>query len=218
MSDGPRDTDDLRRAFLARTHGAPPSAGCPAPARLWESAAGTLPLEDFQQVVDHTAACPPCAVAWRLAREMGAEESSNVARSVWARAGWQHFAAASVAALTLSGLAFHFMRSRPVEPPPYRVSEPLEIRSLVPPGEVLLRSSCLLRWSAELPGARHTVYVTDEDLNPIAVGKELDAEQFLVPESALQTLSASGKVLWRVEASHLDGRRRSSATFVNRLE
>ena len=218
MSDARRDAGDLRRAFLARKHGAPPSEECPTAARLWESAVGTLPLEDSRDVVDHTAACPPCAAAWRLAREMGAEETSNPARPVWARVRWQHLAAACVAALTLSGLVVRFQRSRPAEPAPYRVSGPQEIRSVVSPGEVLRRSSCLLRWSAGLPGARYTVYVTDPDLNPVAVGKELDSEQFLVPETALRALPPGASVLWRVEAAHLDGRRRSSPTFVNRLE
>jgi hypothetical protein len=218
MSDARRDAEDLRRAFLARKHGAPPSGECPTAEHLWASAVGTLSLEDFRRVVDHTAACPPCAAAWRLAREMGAEETSHPARPVWARVRWQYLAAACVAAVTLSGLAVRFHLSRPSEPAPYRVSEPREIRSLVSPGEVLRRSSCLLRWSSGLPGARHTVYVTDEDLNPIVVGQELDAEHFLVPESALQPLAAGAKVLWRVEAAHPDGRRRSSPTFVNRLE
>lgn len=221
MSQVPPEAHDLRRAFLSRTHEPPPSAECPPPDRLWESAAGALPIEEDRQIVDHTAACPACAAAWRLAREMGAEEASRVVRPLWERVGsahWMRFAAAALAALTLSGLALSLRRPRPVESPAYRVPEQQDIRSLVPVGETLRRSACLLRWSAGLPGARYAVYVTDEDLNGVADGRELESEQFTVPEKALSALPTGSRLLWRVEAFLPDGRRRASPTFVNRLE
>lgn len=221
MSQDPPATHDLRRAFVSRTHEPPPSAECPSPDRLWESAVAALPTEEARRIVDHTAACPGCAAAWRLAREMGAEETSSVVRPVWDGAGsarWTRFAAAALAALTLTGLVLHLMRPRPVESPAYRVSEQQDIRSLVSAGEALPRSSCVLRWAAGLPGAHYTVHVTDEDLNGVADGRDLDREQFIVPEKALGALPAGSKLLWRVEAFLPDGRRRASPTFVNRLE
>jgi hypothetical protein len=62
------------------------------------------------------------------------------------------------------------------------------------------------------------VHVTDEDLNGVADGQDLDSEQFIVPEKALGALPTGARLLWRVEAFLPDGRRRASPTFVNRLE
>lgn len=60
--------DQLRFHFAQALAGASPTDACPAPEQLLDGASGELSPEDTDTVIDHIAACPSCADAWRLAR------------------------------------------------------------------------------------------------------------------------------------------------------
>jgi hypothetical protein len=62
---GDAEADDLRLAFAGALNGAHDMIGCPPAEDVWDAFHGVLAPERRRQVVDHTAGCPMCAVAWR---------------------------------------------------------------------------------------------------------------------------------------------------------
>lgn len=61
------EADDLRLAFAGALNGRVDMIGCPPAEDVWDAFHGVLAPERRRQVVDHTATCPMCAEAWRLA-------------------------------------------------------------------------------------------------------------------------------------------------------
>jgi hypothetical protein len=213
----------LRQGFHSMADSAPGRPDCPDPERIWDAVAGRLPSEQVRELVDHTASCPGCAEAWRLARELipeAPEEHSRVARPVFGtRGGWRWMAAA--AAVVLSVAAVQLWRMSPAGGPPgsFRDAGSEIIRSLLVDGEALPRTGFLLRWTTDTRSVpRFDVRVATEDMQVIAVVQGLEEPEYLVPEGALEQLFAGDRVMWQVEAVQDDGNRAVSPTFVNRLE
>jgi len=61
------EVDDLRIAFAGALNGDHEIVGCPPAEDVWDALHGGLAPRRRREVVDHTAACPLCAEAWRLA-------------------------------------------------------------------------------------------------------------------------------------------------------
>ncbi len=211
----------LREAFAALAERARPRPDCPEPERLWDAAAGQLPATQARQLVDHTASCPSCAEAWRLARELGrhAREGRPAVGSALSRGGWR-WAAAAAAAVVLALVGVQLWWTRPVGGPPaeYRDPDIETIRSLLTDGAFLPREEFRLRWEAPPDAARFDVLVMTEELEVISRTRGLETPEYRVPDAQLEALPPGTRVLWQVEAVLEDGGSAVSPTFVNRLE
>lgn len=64
--DDPKD-DRLRYLFARAFEDALPTDACPSPEVVFDAATGALGREERVAVLDHTATCPVCADAWRIA-------------------------------------------------------------------------------------------------------------------------------------------------------
>jgi anti-sigma factor RsiW len=204
------DTQRLRAAFAVLAEGAHPRADCPEGERLWDAIGGELPAAETREMVEHTASCPSCAEAWRLARELerGAREEL---------AGESQAAAAAVL-LALVGVRLWW--TPPVDGPPAEFRSPTvgTIRSLLVDGAPLPRAEFRLRWEAPPHAARYEVLVTTEALEVISTARGVGTPEYQVPETQLEDLPSGARVLWQVEALLEDGGSALSPTFVNRLE
>ena len=63
---------DLQAGFDLAAAGAGQREDCPAPGDIWRAAVGEASTGSARALVLHAAACPGCAEAWRLAREISA--------------------------------------------------------------------------------------------------------------------------------------------------
>jgi len=207
------DLGRLRAAFAARP--GPPAPGCPEPETLWAALHGELPAERRREVVDHLAACAPCAEDWRLAREAAGPlpAAAPGGAGSWLRGAWL----AAAAALAVALGAGVFLRLQGPAPAEYRAGTAGEIRSLLADDARLPRERCRLLWAAPGPGARYEVRVSAEDLSILATVRDVEATELTVPEAALAAVPPGGRILWQVEARLPDGRRVVSRTFRARL-
>jgi len=215
----PAEIERLRRSFASLTKEALPEEGCPAPERIWEAARGKLAPSDTRDLVDHTAACPACAEAWRLAAGVIAETGEErIERARPSGPRWSLIAAAAAALIVMVTLVTQLRRPPFDEDPTYRAPEDTSLRSLMQEPQTLARERCELRWSPGPPGASYSIEVAMEDLTILSSARGLNEERYLVPAAALAKLPAGARLLWRVEALLPDGSKVSSATFVSKLE
>ncbi len=218
------DLEPLRRGY-AFAEETPEPESCPEPERMWAAVHGEMPADEARELIEHTLACPSCAEEWRLARDVG-RQTAETAQTAPESAGGRvlrmahrfrraavPLLAAAAALLIVVGLP----RDSPQPPGDFRAGETETIRSLLPRDEVLTRQDCLLRWS-EVEGALYTVTVSDADLEVVAQAEDLAQPQFRVPAKSLATLEAGVELYWQVEAVMPDGSKKSSSTFVSRLE
>lgn len=218
------ELDRLRRAF-ASLEGRAPGSGCPDPERLWSAARGELAAEVVRPLVLHLVECGACAEAWRLAREVEPRRAQPLAVVASAASGrrswiaWGALAAGMTIALAGS-VALHqrLLERRPDQPPGFREGTRDDIRSLIPEGDALPRTRCVLRWTPSPEGTTYNVQVATERLEKVSEARGLTASAYQVPPEALAALPKGAKLLWRVEAVSPDGTRATSATFVARVE
>jgi hypothetical protein len=111
------ELDRMRRTFADDTTS---GTDCPPAVRIWEAANGQLDPGDAAVVVDHVASCGACAEAWRIARELEAEEAGaglipfpNKRRM---SAVWPLLAAAATLVLAIG--AWPLLRGTPAPAPP----------------------------------------------------------------------------------------------------
>ncbi|HSL83677.1 MAG TPA: zf-HC2 domain-containing protein [Thermoanaerobaculia bacterium] len=224
------DDAALREAFAARTGPGPGGPGaCPAPQRIYDAARGALPPGEVRDVVEHLAACPECAEAWRLAAALEEEaRAGGVADAVAPgadRRPWylQPVRLAATAALALVAVAVVWtVVQAPEEEPVWRGGE-LEIRPLLPEGEALPRGEAVLRWTPvpeeDPEGTTYDLRVTTEDVfTSVAEAEGLDEPRYAIPPEALEDLPPGTELLWRVEARLEDGRTVASPTFATPIE
>ena len=225
MSADESGTGRLREAWATASGQATPRLDCPEPGALWDAARGEAPPGEAHLLVRHTAECPACAEAWRLAVEVGrgmaeAPGAEGVDASRASRRpgplAWIGIAAA-VAAIAVGGAAL-VGRGREVERPLFRDSERFALRSLVSESVPLSRTHCVLRWSGGPAGTRYNVEIASERLEVLDRARDLDRPEYLVPAKALAALPPGARLLWQVELRAPDGSRLTSATFVNRLD
>lgn len=209
---------ELEEALVALAADARPGEDCPPAEEIWEAVRGEGTASQRRQVVDHTATCPTCAEAWRLAMELmphaeaGAAGGSSrpVRHSDW----WP--AAMAAALLLAAGAAFLLLRGAPPEPVLRGGDE--VIQALTGEGPVARAGGVRLRWTAGPEGTLYDVVVTGEDLEVVTTAEGLTEAELLLPEAALAGLPSGARLLWRVEAQLPDGSRRASPTFTTRLE
>lgn len=232
------DDTTLREAFAARTGRAPEDPeGCPAPERIYAAARGELPPGEVRDVVEHLAACPECAEAWRLAvaleeeaEEVGAGEGAfRPAAHPSPGRPWYlqplRVAATVALAVVAVGVVWTVLQA-PEEEPVYRAAGEPEITSLLPEGEPLPREEAVLRWglvSGRAPeedpeGTTYDLLVSTEALEPVAEADALEEARYRLPPEALKELPVGAHLLWRVEAHLADGRTVRSPTFTTAIE
>lgn len=220
--DATDEVERLRRAFTALSATARPMDDCPEPERLWQAARGELAPGDLRDVIDHTSRCDACAEAWRLAANLAdqapvrqASPRPRVAAPQW----WRLAAAAAVVAAAVGVFQLHDVANRR----PYsdfRDASGYGIVSAVPADEALPRDAFVLRWRLEpaVEGARYDIWVTVDDLTPVAKKQDLETPEFQVPAAALAEMPSGTKLLWQVKATDAEGEDLGSTTFTARLE
>lgn len=218
--------DELRRRFQSRSPERSPEAGCPDAGRLWEAALDRTSGRELREMVEHTAACPSCATAWRLARELGGGEERSAHGTATQTQPFRPFGSAwswaplSAVAATILIAGVLLILERPEREPAepiYRAQELAAIHSVVPDEAPLPREACVLRWSLGAESPAYSIHVMDEDLNEVASAQHLERPEFQVPTEALSRIQDGSRILWQVEALLTDGRRLRSPTFVTRV-
>jgi putative zinc finger protein len=212
----------LRIAFQApAADPAPAGSTCPSAADLWGALRAELPEDERRAVVDHVAACPSCAEAWRLGMALSPEVIPAAATAVPARravfGGRPAFASLAAAAAVVLALGGLWLWRAPQPAAPGFRGASGAVRSLLEEGEALPREDCRLRWSAGPAGSRYDLRVTTESLQLVATAQGLSEPSYRVPEAALSALPPGSRLLWRVEVVLPDGSREDSPTFVGVL-
>lgn len=238
----PEKIQTLRRAFTSYPQGVAACEEELAPERIWQALTGELPAAERRDVVAHTATCPACAEAWRLARFMrteatgsapvhhmgrGPEEGSQVVAGPW-KQYLPHVLAAVAAALLITVGAG-------VIPGPWGAPEPIPtgigetptmrgdageqaLASEIEAGAELPREDFRLRWEpASQKGARYKVTVMTEDLETVVTARGLEEPVYRVPPERFEGLDDGTRLLWQVEARLPSGEQETSASHTNVL-
>ena len=200
---------ELRGAWRSMT--APAEAACPPADRIVAAADGEMSGAEFEALVEHLAACPSCALAWRLCRQQPAP-----ARRSWP---WQA-GLALAASLLLAAVGLTIVIRPPLEAPltGHRAAAGLPApESMLPPSASLPREAFVLEWSPAAPGSTWDLVVMTEDLEPVVRARALTEPRFKVPVQRLATLPAGTRLVWQVTLRR-DGRSAGSRTFSARVE
>jgi hypothetical protein len=230
MPTGELDLATLREGFAALA-GDPPAATagpCPEPETIYRAVAGELPPRELRAVVEHSAACPQCAEAWRLAKAFEEEAATEVAepreRSAAARSRshlrLMPLAATLVVALLAAGVWFTVGQGPAPAPIVRGAGDGRGIVSLLPEGEPLDRAEPVLRWAtAEGDAPMGTTYdvVVTADLRQVAEAGDLTEPTFRIPDEALSGLPSGTELQWQVEAVTPAGDRLRSVTILTPL-
>lgn len=206
----------LKERFASPPPGSGAGEACPDPDRIWRAAHGELAWSETEDLLAHTAACPACTVAWRMAREQAIAGGVAIGRRP-AGNPWVRLAAAAVVLVVLGGLVVR-QSLRKVDESTFRATSPNAIVAATGDGVELARPDFHLRWTPGPSGTRYAIQVTDERLATIAEAAGLSTPEFQVPETALLRLPEGAKVLWQVKAVFPDGERVTSATFLVRVK
>ena len=214
MSDARREFETLARAFAEREGRRSTSSACPPAEQLFEAASGGLDREQRLKMVDHVSQCAECAVAWRLAMELGARPASPLAESGRARVSRYAMAASVILA---AGLTTYFVRQGHEAPPQYR-DAPHQLAPVSRTGDKLSRNSAVLRWSPGPEGCTYAVRLTTADLIPVFEKQDITSEELAVPAAMLEKLPSGEQLLWQVEVRLPNGQRIASETYVVTLD
>ncbi|MGO9829063.1 MAG: hypothetical protein ACLPJH_02915 [Myxococcaceae bacterium] len=196
---------------------------CPTAARIWEAVAGELSPEDVQPLVDHTARCVDCSIAWRVAlevhRDAGVEAPAAAvlpfrfsrARTALTASGFGLLAAGIAAAVFFQGPWTHPKGSLEAE----RSSERGAKRPLdsVTASGVQPKGAVVLRWSP-YPGAeRYSVTVMSGSLDVLYRAFGVSGTELRLPAETLAAQPSPARVLWSVQAILPGGRAVDSDVF-----
>jgi hypothetical protein len=178
------DLNRLRAAFAQPDDPAHPES-CPSLSEIWDGVHGKLPAGRLRDIVDHLAACSPCAEAWRMALALerpdhagiaqgidGAPAAAAAADGTAGRPRWRLYGAVATAAAAAFAVALGLHDSRRAAPPTAPMvlaqrggpAEPQTATRWLTPSEAALpRRGARLRWSGP-PGATYdlTVELVDE--------------------------------------------------------
>lgn len=214
MNAGADDTLKLRQAFSSLSRGALPQEGCPEADRIWSAVRGELAPRETREVVDHTASCPACAEAWRLAVEIGREAAEGtLAKPAATTRGWDwRWAAAAAIALVAAGVLL-WQRGREPSGAVFRQAGAGDIRSLVPEGRPLPRESFVLRWTGAPEGSTYDVAVLTQELQAVVEADGLEEPELRVPEQDLRDVPSGAELYWYVDAELPGGAHVTSRTF-----
>lgn len=208
------DEDRTREAFDKRLRQAGTRNDCPEPDRIWDAVAGSLPLEQLDEITAHATTCSSCAEDWRLALDMSREH----VRPARATPPWIRWALPVAAMIVLGLLVVPMWRSIDRTDPAEFRSEPADvtIRSLLPEDGPLDRNDCVLRWSGPA-GAVYDVVVTAEDTTILTRISNLQESEFRVGPERIESVPDGGTIVWHVQARSPDGSRPGSLTVRSRI-
>ncbi len=193
---------------------------CPAATQLWAAVTGGLAAEEVRRVVDHTARCIDCSIAWRVALDVNRETPDapgaallplhrRRARSLLLPGGLTLLAAGLAAALFFQGPWAHPYRSGALELE-RGIKRPLD--SLTAPGPQP-KDAVVLRWTP-YPGAeRYSVTVMSSSLEVLYRKFGVTTSELRIPPEALSTQPSGGRALWSVQAILPGGRTVDSEVF-----
>jgi hypothetical protein len=213
VSDARREFETLARAFAEREGIHDTSTACPPAEQLFEAASGGLDRQQRLKIVDHVSRCGECAVAWRLAMELGARPVSPGASG---RARIPKFALAASVILAV-GLTTYFVRQGHEEPPQYRDAAH-RLTPVSRTGDRLSRNSAVLRWSPGPEGSTYAVSLTTADLVPVLEKQDITSVELVVPAAMLEKIPSGEQLLWQVEVRLPTGQRIASQTYVVTLD
>ena len=213
MSDARREFETLARAFAEREGMHDTSTACPPAEQLFEAASGGLDRQQRMKIVDHVSRCGECAVAWRLAMELGARPVSPAASG---RAWIPKFALAASVILAV-GLSTYFVRQGHEESPQYRDAAH-RLAPVSRTGDRLSRNSAVLRWSPGPEGSTYAVSLTTADLVPVLEKQDITSVELVVPAAMLEKIPSGEQLLWQVEVRLPNGQRIASQTYVVTLD
>jgi len=209
-----------RQAFAGLSEQAAPRPDCPDPDRIWAAAIAEAPPAERHEIFDHIASCASCAAAFRLARGLSQERSSQQDGQVEpfpaSQPRWRRWGAALAAVAAVLALAVLIPRWN--RPEPYRGGESREIQSQIPDEAPLPRGQAVLRWTAGPPGSQYEVRVLTRDGREIAVESGLTEAHYQIPPPALSDVPAGTVLYWQVKALRPDGKNLGSKTFSVRLK
>ena len=225
-----RDAEALAEEFR-RTDPRQLRANCPSAAHLWQAVAGELAPEKLRDVVDHTASCVDCSIAWRVALEVLREDTSEAPaasvvplpsrfpRSLLIPGGLTLVAAGIAAGLFFGGpFATHPSQSGPLaleESNERGAKRPMA--SLTAPG-LHPKDAVVLRWSP-YPGAeRYSVTVMSSSLDLLYRQSRVTATELRIPPGALSAQPPGGRAMWSVQAILPGGRTVDSDVFTVDLQ
>lgn len=237
---------ELHRALAARAATARPSEDCPAPDTLWRAVAGELRAEQARDLVDHTARCPVCAEAWRLAVELqrDLEREAPGATAAGKAAGpeadvvtlrpaqgedpeeegfWRPWLQTAALIALLAGAAVllpkGLLEDRPFLAPSVERGAEAGLRALVPQDRPLAREGLVLRWSEPEPGLAYDVdllWPTEGGTAEVLSVRGLEEPALPLPPRRLEALPTGSVLLWEVTARR-DGEEVARSTFTLRL-
>jgi len=218
----PNELERLRKAFTSIEGGTEPGEPALESHRIWRVVRGELPPHEVEEMVDRAARSPQVAAEWRLAAELS-HQLDGVNTTVAVPIGRRNFVRWAVslaaAAAIIVGVGLPLYRSLgPGTAPTLRAAEEAELKSALPASQVLPRSAFELSWTSAGAGSLYDIVVTDANLEIIDRASFLEQPSHVVREESLAHLPAGAEVWWKVDATRTDGRRISSATFVNRVQ
>jgi hypothetical protein len=205
----------LRKAFAGPDSSAAADGMHPPAERIWMAVHREVPQREIAEVILHTSTCASCAEAWRIAQDIARE---NQPQAAW-RSPWVWGPAMAAAAL----LAFGIVSERTPRfgdgsPGEYRQGADQTVKPLVEDGASLSRDRVILRWTPGPEGSRYNLRVMTEDLLPITASWSLEKPEYQVPPAALAKLSSGARLLWQVDTVIPGEPRRTSPTFIVRLQ
>ncbi len=207
------DAEPLRRVLIE----AGAAETCAGPERVWSAVAGELSRSETRDVLEHSVSCGACSRALSIAREFHGGSPAARSRSLPPLLMWALPLAAVIAGVAWLGLTGEGPQ-RALQPSAVRAVEQGPLSSELPEGQPLSRTACLLDWSDAGEGARYSLVVTREDLEPLSSVAGLEESRYLLPAEALEKVEPGGVIAWRVSARLPDGRLVESITFFHRLE
>jgi hypothetical protein len=199
------------------------ATSCPPSDDIWAGAAGELPFERLETLVDHSTTCAQCSEAWRIAQEVRSELMPSVPARPATRAFRSRLAGGAVVGAALAaGLAALLLR----QPAPERTGIEAGTRGTDATGDRLRalsadrqpRSNLVLRWS-ECPGATsYNVTILTLDLSVVHQAVGVAARELKLPGDSVRSAGNPRELLWNVDAVLADGRTVPSPTFKLRVE
>jgi hypothetical protein len=219
MSRLQNEFESLGRAFAERAQSPAALEECPKAELLFDAASGSLERDRRLAIIEHVARCAECAMAMRLAMELGARPGSDSlpeAAITSRHSRWLPRVALAASVIAAVGLTLLFLPRHDLDPQYRQPMDPSAVTSLV--GSHLARERLLLRWSAGPPGSTYTLSVSSNELVALFSKRDVATTEYLVPADALAQVSPGEQIFWQVETRLPDGRRVSSDTFVVTLD
>ena len=170
------DAEPLRRVLIE----AGQADTCVGSEQVWSAVAGELSRAETREVLEHSVACGACSRALSIAREFHAGDPPARRRSMPPVLIWALPLAALLAGVAWLGLTGEGPQ-RALQPSSVRAVGDGPLRSELPEAP-LSRDACLLDWTDAGVGARYSLVVTRDDLEPLASVAGLEESRYRVAD------------------------------------